>query len=280
MKWERKTAAIVTAVFAISLASSILFSFGMINLNVYNVKVLGAQTYTVQPYVELAYILVSLLLVTAAMLLMIRRNMSKLISGLFAFISFFVLIEFYSVFFFSFVDYIGQYVGLIALVAAALTVVYYFKYAGSVARNVINVFIFITISAVMAAALGPYPSLILIGVIAVYDYISVFITKHMLTLAKGLKGKGFLAGLTFMARSTKRVGAMLGGGDVVFPAILVNAMFFEYSALAGILALIAAVLGLSLIIFFGKKGKVYPAMAVIGPLQILFFGAYALAVIL
>jgi hypothetical protein len=99
----------------------------------------------------------------------------------------------------------------------------------------------------------------------------------MLTLARGLlKDKGFLAGITFMSKAKKSARAMLGGGDIVFPAILIDSMFLWYSALEGTLMIIAAVLGLSLILFLGKRGKAYPAMAVIGPMQILFFAVYSL----
>ncbi len=275
MKWESRTVAIILGVFTASLLGSILFLFGLINFDVYNAQVSGVHLQFVQPYLELAYIIISLLVATALMLMLIKHNLSKIIVGIFAVISFFILANFYAVFFF-YATYASVYAEMIAIAAAVLSVIYYFKYAGNIGRNTINIMIFITISAAIAIALGPIPSLILVGVIAVYDYISVFITKHMITLAKGLSEKSFLAGITFMARSEKKKVAMLGGGDIVFPAILIDAMFFLYSTLAGIFVFAAAVLGLAIIILFGKKGKAYPAMAVIGPLQILFFGIYVL----
>ncbi|MCL5009623.1 MAG: presenilin family intramembrane aspartyl protease [Candidatus Parvarchaeota archaeon] len=278
MKWERRTTIIVLAVFIASLIGSVVFSFWTVYFDGYSAQSLGKSAYVVQPYVELAYILISLFVVTAAMLFLIKRNMSKTIIGFFAFVSFFVLTEFFAIIMFAFGgDYIAPYVGLPAIIASALIVLYYFKYAGQFMRNLINVIIFITIASVLAIALGPIPSLILIGAIAVYDYVSVFITKHMLTLARGLlKDKGFLAGITFMSKAKKSARAMLGGGDIVFPAILIDSMFLWYSALEGTLMIIAAVLGLSLILFLGKRGKAYPAMAVIGPMQILFFAVYSL----
>jgi hypothetical protein len=63
---------------------------------------------------------------------------------------------------------------------------------------------------------------------------------------------------------------------MAFPAILANEFFLHYNLTSGIFAVIGAVLGLSIILFFGKKGKAYPAMAAIGPMQFLFIGLYFL----
>ncbi len=84
---------------------------------------------------------------------------------------------------------------------------------------------------------------------AVYDFISVFVTKHMLVLAEkaaGLKPGGELLGL--------------GGGDVVLPGALVVSLL-HVSEYVSIAALIGAIVGLIFTLrIVRRRGRPLPAL--------------------
>jgi presenilin-like A22 family membrane protease len=221
-----------------------------------------------------------ILVFTGIILLLIRYGLTKIIVGFFAVISFLVLVQFLDVVFSPLFFEISDLFSLLPFIVAIFMMVYYFKYAGLPFRNFTNIIIFLTIASIVSFALGVVPSLILIGIIAVYDYIAVFVTKHMITLAKGLGNGVFLGGLIFAAKKALRGRIMLGGGDVVFPAVLIDALYLNYPPIAAVLSIIGAVVGLSVLLFFGKHGKAYPAMTFIGPAQIGFFGIYLLTTII
>ncbi len=273
MKLELRTTILMLFIFTLSLVGSLLFTLGTVNYYSLLSASSGVKVSYFPPYFELLYIVVGILVFTGIVLLLIRLHLTKIITVFFVFISVLVLSEFFDILLSPLLNVIGTNVIFISLATAILLTIYYFKYADNMSRNVVNVMIFITIGAVVSLALGPIPALILIGVIGVYDYIAVFVTKHMITLANGLTSGSFLAGITLAAKKQVRRLALLGGGDIVFPAVFINAVALSYPIGVTISVFATAVLGLSLILFFGKKGKAYPAMAVIAPLQILAFGA-------
>lgn len=273
MKLEMRTTIIMLLIFILSLFGSLLFTLGTVNYYSILNSSYGVKVSYFPPYLELLYIVTSILVFTGIVLLLIKMHLTKIITVFFIFVSALVLLEFFDILLSPLLNVIGTSVVLISLVASILLTIYYFGYADNMSRNAVNVIIFITIGAIVSLALGAIPALILIGVIGIYDYIAVFVTKHMITLANGLTQGSFLAGITLAAKTRIKRMALLGGGDIVFPAIFINAVALSYPTFVTISVFAAAVLGLSLILFFGKKGKAYPAMAVIAPLQILAFVA-------
>jgi presenilin-like A22 family membrane protease len=276
MKLDLQRTVILLTIFTLGIAGSILFTSS--TLNYYNlVSSYGVQTYSISPFYELLYLLIGLLVITGIILLLIHFKLIEVVIGLFIFVSFLVLLDFFNVLFSPLFSVFGEQLTLASLALSILFIVYYFKYAGSVGMNVINIIMFITISSIVSLALNILTAMILIAVIAIYDYIAVFVTKHMITLAKGLKNRYLLGGITLAAhRTTKRGTAFLGGGDMVFPMIFVDAVFQQYSVYGALFAAAGAILGLSLILIYGKRGKAYPAMAFMGPLQLLFFAGFIL----
>lgn len=264
-------------IFAATILGSELFTVGTLTL--YSHANLSAgQVYAISPYIELTEIVTGLIIITAIMLILIRYGLMRIIFWIFIVISFLIILEFYDTA--LYLAFPSDYVSMAVLGLAVLTIVYYVKFAGTVGRNLVNIVIFITISSILSLSLGVLPTLILVGIIAVYDYIAVFVTKHMLTLAGALSKGGFLfSGIVLSAKKIKNLGRghmILGGGDLVFPAMFVDAVYVNYPIFASYLVSVGALLGLGLIILLGKRGKAYPAMSVIGPAQILFFGLYIL----
>ncbi len=109
-------------------------------------------------------------------------------------------------------------------------------------RNFFLMIVSVVVAAIFGASLDMIPAIVFATLLAVYDFIAVFKTKHMVELAKGLGGRGVALALEFGktikervadaalkdgAASSKRSktaggfsGIALGTGDLVIPAML------------------------------------------------------------
>ena len=287
MKTNVKIALLLLVIFAIVLIASSFFAG--VNLKLFSVISLqtGVNYSISSPFYYLVYIIIAGLLVpTAIILLLVKYKKLKIINIIIIFLfliimyafSDILLLDIYVFLLHGNVNSNGGLLGVFSLLAYVLPViftVYYFKYAGKYGKDVLNIILFVSISAIISLDLNIITALILIAIISVYDYISVFITKHMLTLAKAFSNNSF-GGIVLMARKAKKQEIFLGGGDMAFPAILADEFFLHYNFISGVFAIIGAVIGLSVILFLGKKGKAYPAMAAIGPMQFAIIGLYFL----
>ncbi len=147
-------------------------------------------------------------------------------------------------------------------------------------RNVVTVLLASYVGALIGTGLGVFPILLFIILLAVYDFIAVFKTKHMITLAKGITKQN----LAFtVAMPTPKHQFELGTGDLALPLVFaVSTMkasqaigFPSYLVPAG-MVLTASLIGLLITIDYSGKhvGKALPAL----PLQaVLMLGAFALS---
>ncbi len=110
----------------------------------------------------------------------------------------------------------------------------------------------------LGASLGPAPAWILLIILAVYDYISVFKTKHMVTLAKGVMKQR----IAIMAEIPTTSRALhLGGGDILIPMIVIISQYVSSGILPALLLSIGASLGLAwLLTYISKKPRIMPAL--------------------
>jgi presenilin-like A22 family membrane protease len=109
----------------------------------------------------------------------------------------------------------------------------------------------IGVTVVLGMSLGIFPAIVLLVILALYDAISVYWTKHMVTLAGGVaplnlpvlfvvpKSRGFsmssLKEKDITANSKEREAMFMGVGDAVIPGILVVSTFiFLPSTINGI----------------------------------------------
>ena len=154
---------------------------------------------------------------------------------------------------------------------------------GGLAASVINIFNLFSVS-------------MLLVVISAYDYISVFKTRHMITLAEFQSKSRLFAGLylpyekgkilpneklpKYDAKKHSEYGkkslskksvAILGGGDIgftlLFAGVVMKGMTLQETALSGFMkALIVpvfATIALLVLLIKGRHGKFYPAMPVL-----------------
>lgn len=129
-------------------------------------------------------------------------------------------------------------------------------------------------TAIFGVSFGVFPALILLVLLAVYDYISVYKTKHMLALADSVVGLrlpimlvvpkhkdySFLherEKLTEQVESGRPREAMfMGLGDIVIPSVLVVIAYTNLgNAPAAIGALVGTFVGFSVLMSFVLRGK-------------------------
>lgn len=157
----------------------------------------------------------------------------------------------------------------------------------AVMQNISEIFVYGGLAAVFVPMLNLFAAFMLLIVISLYDYLSVFRTKHMIKLAKFQSQSKVFAGLiipyekgkiqvksrirTGGVKSKSHKAALLGGGDIgftlIFAGVVMKSLMLEEYAFAGFLkALIIpffASLALLLLLWKGQENKFYPAMPVL-----------------
>ena len=155
---------------------------------------------------------------------------------------------------------ISPALGIIGGIAAVVARLVYGN--EDIVQNVSTALIVAVTIAIVAAGLSPIVTLLLLVILAIYDYISVFVTKHMVTLAKAVAGPGAKVG-----QGEKH---LLGAGDVAIPGMFAISLA-RASPLASVLACVGAVLGLLFTTWLAKWWKrVLPALPSIGFVELVF----------
>ncbi len=142
---------------------------------------------------------------------------------------------------------------LLALILTAAKIFYPTRFF----HNLPELFIYAGLAAVFVPVLSILSISVLLILLAVYDMIAVWKTKHMVSMAKFQAGQKLFAG--FYIPYDKKA-AILGGGDIGFP-LLFSAVLLKHLGLpAAILSVILSSFALLLLLIFSKKNKFYPAM--------------------
>ncbi|MBS3131501.1 hypothetical protein J4212_03670 [Candidatus Woesearchaeota archaeon] len=188
---------------------------------------------------------------------------------------------------FAFAAYIQQYIAL--AIAIALTLAKIFR-PNTFLQNITEIFIYGGLAAILVPMLNILYVSILLVAISVYDFIAVFKTKHMVTLAKFQTQSRLFAGLMLPYKrpekgteirmkplregeNTKQENkiAVLGGGDIGFPLIfagvVMKSLMLSNTEIMGFLITLLIPLFAAIALFFllakGQKDKFYPAMPLI-----------------
>ena len=134
-------------------------------------------------------------------------------------------------------------------------------------RNVSSIIASVGAGALIGTALGLIPVVTFVVLLSIYDYIAVFKTKHMVTLAKGITKKNL--SFTF-AMPTKQHTFELGTGDIVIPLTFAVSVLgitslkfaFPINFISPILILLGSLIALLFTIDYSSKniGKALPAL--------------------
>ncbi len=230
-----------------------------------------------------------IILVTAVILLMVklrRRNILKHVIlfafGLTLFMVFDILFILALIQITSDIPVISWISFISALaVAAGLTFLLY-RYPEWYVVDFVGVFVAATVASILGISLAILPVFVLLIILAVYDAISVYKTKHMITLADAVtmerlpvllviptrKGYSFLKQKSLkeqIKKKEKRDAVFMGLGDIAIPAVLAVSAFaylpgkdglFTFShVLVAIVTLVGCMIGFLILMRFVMKGN-------------------------
>jgi presenilin-like A22 family membrane protease len=243
MKYDKKTALIIVILFICSQVFGIAINYNWLSKQ---------MPYGIEPIPDMGidsvlFVFGAVIAMTVLILFLRRLGFQRFFRAWFFFAIWVVLSVSLSPFF----GEIGS------LFTAFFLVLIRFREKDVFFHNMTEVLVYGGIASILAPAFGVFTSFLLLAAISIYDVVSVFYTKHMVSLAKFQSSTGVFSG--FMVPTKKGV-AMLGGGDIAFPMIALIAILNSYGLYACIMALLGATAGLLFLIFFGKEKKFYPAM--------------------
>jgi presenilin-like A22 family membrane protease len=150
--------------------------------------------------------------------------------------------------------------GILSFLIALIVVLVLIKKPNTIVLNLSAFVIACGITAMFGISLEPLPVLVLLAVLAVYDAIAVYKTKHMIDLADSVVKLNLP--LLFIIPTKDNKPILLGVGDVVIPNILVvSAQVFSNSTkivmfkLPAITTLIGGFLGLITLLIVAERCK-------------------------
>jgi len=167
---------------------------------------------------------------------------------------------------------------VIVFVLSLLATILLYKYPEWYVIDGLGILIGAGVAAIFGASLDVWPVVILLALLAVYDAISVYKTKHMITLAEGVidqktpilfvipkrRDYSFIKeGIGKLADGGERAAFIIGMGDMIMPAILVVSanVFLKGWRLLGVInlpalgAIIGSLAGLVVLLHFVMSGK-------------------------
>jgi presenilin-like A22 family membrane protease len=221
------------------------------------------------------FIFIGILLVfTLVLLILIRLGVKKIISLIIIFSIFFT-------FLYTFEALALIYLGgsdvftLLALVGAMLATGLLYFYPEWYVIDSLGIFIAGGVASIFGISLGIFPVIILLVLLAIYDAISVYRTKHMITLAEGVVNLRTPILFVIPKRSSysyrkegislegrERGAFIIGMGDLIMPSIIVVSanVFLTTASVGGITlpslgAILGSVAGLGFLLFFVARGK-------------------------
>ncbi len=220
--------------------------------------------------------IVILLVFTAFLLILLKYRRKKLIGAIIAVSIFFTFIYIYAgitVYFLGMVP--GTFGATVALSLLSTALLY--LYPEWYIIDTFGVLIAAGAASIFGISLDIIPVILLLIILMIYDAISVYKTRHMVTLAEGVidikspilfivpkrRGYSFMREGIGDLDSGERAAFVIGMGDLIMPSILVVSanVFLDSTRLAGIItlpalgAIIGSVIGLSLLLTVVQKGK-------------------------
>ena len=221
--------------------------------------------------------IVIMLAFTALMLLLIRYDLKKVIAALIGISIFLSFIYIFSAIVYALAGETDPGT-IISIVLAGLSTILLYKYPEWYVIDTLGILIGAGVAAIFGASLDILPVIILLVLLAVYDAISVYKTKHMITLAEGVvdlktpilfvipkrRDYSFIReGVGKLEGGGERAAYIIGMGDMIMPSILVVSanVFLQGWRLVGLInlpalgAIIGSLAGLLLLLYFVMSGK-------------------------
>ncbi|WP_202319894.1 presenilin family intramembrane aspartyl protease PSH [Archaeoglobus neptunius] len=172
---------------------------------------------------------------------------------------------------------LSPFVGIFSILISIAIVVFLAKKPHWLLINAAALMLAAGITAIFGISLEPLPVILLLTVLAVYDIISVYRTKHMISLAESVTAIN--APMLFIIPK-KDGNAYMGVGDVVMPNILVvsaqafsNSPELGFIKLTALFSLLGGFIGLMLLLYIvEKRGGAHPGLPFVNFGAIVGFG--------
>jgi presenilin-like A22 family membrane protease len=216
--------------------------------------------------------IIILLAFTAFLLLLLRYKWKKFITIIIGLSIFFTFIYIFAGITVYFIGYIPGILGITLALSLFSTALLYL-YPEWYIIDTFGILIAAGAASIFGISLTVLPVIILLVILMVYDAISVYKTKHMITLAEGVidmkspilfivpkrRGYSYIREGIGDISGGERAAFVIGMGDLIMPSILVVSAYFFMHTAHGILpalgAMIGSVIGLTLLMTVVQKGK-------------------------
>jgi presenilin-like A22 family membrane protease len=214
---------------------------------------------------------------TALLLVLIRYDMKKVIGAIIGLSLFLTFIYIFMAIVYSLIGTTDT-ATVIVVILSILSILLLYKYPEWYVIDGLGILIGAGVAAIFGASLEVLPVVILLILLAVYDAISVYKTKHMITLAEGVmdmktpilfvipkrRDYSFIKeGIGKLDSGGERAAFIIGMGDMIMPSILVVSanVFVQGWKLGGLInlpalgAIIGSLAGLVVLLYFVMSGK-------------------------
>lgn len=221
--------------------------------------------------------IVILLVFTGFLLVLIKYDMKKVIAAVIGLSLFFTFVYIFAALIYATIgasDIANIAVLVLSIIATALL----YKFPEWYVIDALGILIGAGVASIFGVSLDVLPVVILLILLAAYDAISVYKTKHMITLAEGVidlktpilfvipkrRDYSFIKdGIGKLGDGGERAAFIIGMGDLIMPSILVVSanVFLKGSRLGGIInlpalgAIIGSLAGLCVLMHFVMSGK-------------------------
>jgi presenilin-like A22 family membrane protease len=242
------------------------------------VQASGVKAFEDPSSVENPFIFIAILLVfTAFLLVLIRYDLKRVIAAI-------IGISIFLTFCYIFAAVVYALMGgtdtaaVIVFVLSVLATILLYKFPEWYVIDTLGVLIGAGVASIFGVSLDIVPVLILLVLLALYDAISVYKTKHMITLAEGVidlktpilfvvpkrRNYSFIRdGIGKLGDGGERAAFIIGMGDMIMPSILVVSanVFLKGWRLAGMVnlpalgAIVGSLAGLVVLLYFVMSGK-------------------------
>lgn len=193
------------------------------------------------------YLITSIIIVTGLFLLLYKIKFGRAIKVWFAF----ALIICISISLSAFIA------STIAIIVSAVMIGIKFKEKDVYVHNLTEVLAYAGISTLLLPLFNIFAVVLFLMIVAVYDFVAVYVTKHMIKLVKVQKSIGIFTGVTIIE---DKEAAMIGGGDFVLPLLFSGVVFRDFGFMPSIFVIVGASLSLLFLLIIGKKKHFYPAI--------------------
>ncbi len=220
----------------------------------------------------IAYVLVG----AAVMILLIRRF--GVIPWIFRLMEFWLIATSSSIVFYAFLRLVAGY-GDSTLAAVILGLLFSgAKQLRPELKNAAAIMAVSGVGVIFGISLGLFPLIIFLILLSVYDFLSVFMTKHMVEMADFVIKKDIAFTITAKAPppapGEKEQRVDLGTGDMIAP-VMMEVSAYAYNPLATVFVFVGAVVALGIFMqLVWRKKMVLPALPpiVLGMITALFIG--------